>query len=405
MYNLIANCNNILQNLEKKKDDIHPVNYQLVKGEALALRAFLHFDLLRLFGHGNYRNRSAELSNRLTIPYVTTFNKEITPQATYAQVFEYLKKDLNEAIDLLWGENGENCSMTYTSDDESAAYFGPAEGTSSYFYTITDYDTKPRINYFGAKAILARVLMWEGTDEGYQQILDFLENEWIPAGDDDGMVCWDWMSNSRWTQAYVDRLMTQENIWQLSVSGLYDIVGQWFVLNKNTDRYNEFGLTKARFQEIFEYNTGNNSGLQDVRRSTLYSAKSTSYQILKLDQYEGENNYTYKNIIPLITTPELYYMAAEIYMEKGNLPKALECLNTVRQNRKITTDLEGLDAVQVKEEIIKEWRKEYIALGQLFFLYKRLGLDVVFETEMTDEQYVLPFPDAEIINGNREQDI
>lgn len=95
LYNLIANCNNILAKLEEHKSELNPINYQLVKGEALTLRAFFHFDLMRMFGFGNLRNR--DVSSKKAIPYVTTFSKEVTPQLSYSETFELLKKDLLEA--------------------------------------------------------------------------------------------------------------------------------------------------------------------------------------------------------------------------------------------------------------------------------------------------------------------
>lgn len=49
MYQSIANLNNMLINLEAKKSIFTGNNYNQFKGEGLALRAYLHFDLLRLF--------------------------------------------------------------------------------------------------------------------------------------------------------------------------------------------------------------------------------------------------------------------------------------------------------------------------------------------------------------------
>ena len=48
-YNTIANINNILQWLPGKKELFKPAEYDLIFAEATALRAFLHFDLLRLY--------------------------------------------------------------------------------------------------------------------------------------------------------------------------------------------------------------------------------------------------------------------------------------------------------------------------------------------------------------------
>src|SRR5690606_3015925 len=55
MYNNIANVNNVLINLE----NFSPENmryYNLYKGEALGLRAFMHFDLLRMYTENIQRN-------------------------------------------------------------------------------------------------------------------------------------------------------------------------------------------------------------------------------------------------------------------------------------------------------------------------------------------------------------
>ena len=394
LYNLIYRCNDIIENLEKRKNDVNPINYQMIKGEALALRAFFHFDLLRLFGHGDYRNRAAELSNKYTIPYVTNTNKEINKQATYAEVFSYLKKDLNDAAQLLWGKEGENCSLTKLGTEDLVA----AAGNTTGFYNCTDVDSKPRINYFAAKAILTRVLMWEGTDEGYQAILNFLEQEWIPASEE--YKAWNWISTSRLTATYVDRIMTEENFWHLHAAGLNDIIGEWFTY-RSTDPNNVFMLTPTVFKEIFEYNT---IGIGDGRANFQYAVGTgtSNYEILKLYQYDGITPFYYKNMIPMITTSELYYMAAEINLGKNN-EKALAYLNEVRRHRGLTTDLTGLDEAGIKNEILKEWKKEYIALGQLFFLYKRWNMEKIGNTTMSDEKYVLPFPENEILTGNREQ--
>lgn len=83
-YNAIANVNNILKNLETSSCVTPPV-YARIKGECLGLRAFLHFDLLRLFGWGDLKERP-EILSRLSIPYVTDYNKEITKQSTVKDV-------------------------------------------------------------------------------------------------------------------------------------------------------------------------------------------------------------------------------------------------------------------------------------------------------------------------------
>ena len=49
-YALILNCNKLLKNIQGRQALFTGHNYDIIRGEALALRAMLHFDMLRLFG-------------------------------------------------------------------------------------------------------------------------------------------------------------------------------------------------------------------------------------------------------------------------------------------------------------------------------------------------------------------
>ena len=78
MYEAVVNTNNVLTRLEKaSKSMFSDDNYNLIKGEALALRAYLHFDLLRMFGPSFKMDK-----DRKCIPYVKTVSKENTPYSS-----------------------------------------------------------------------------------------------------------------------------------------------------------------------------------------------------------------------------------------------------------------------------------------------------------------------------------
>ena len=65
-YAIIANCNKLLYYAEEQKEVLTGTNRELIMGETYALRAFLHFDLLRLFGPVYSVNKTGE-----AIPYNT----------------------------------------------------------------------------------------------------------------------------------------------------------------------------------------------------------------------------------------------------------------------------------------------------------------------------------------------
>ncbi|RQO66575.1 hypothetical protein DBR40_22095 [Pedobacter sp. KBW01] len=104
MYLAIANLDNLLINTEAKKDIFTGNNYNKVKGEALALRAYLHFDLLRLFA-------SADLQDQ-GIPYVTTINPNPTPAGTVEQTLNACLTDLNAADALLSSDDLTTSQIT-----------------------------------------------------------------------------------------------------------------------------------------------------------------------------------------------------------------------------------------------------------------------------------------------------
>ncbi len=142
MYEVIGYVNNILQNIEEKTpEDIR--YYNIYKGEALGLRAAVHFDLLRLFAVDI--NSSNQEALKRGIPYVSTYNYAITKFSSVEKVYEYILEDLLEAEKLL-------------KEDENLISFPRKEGGC--------YFTDARIthmNLYAVQAMLARVY-WQKKD-------------------------------------------------------------------------------------------------------------------------------------------------------------------------------------------------------------------------------------------------
>ena len=49
-YNVIANANAALAVIDEKESMMNPTNYSVINGEFLAIRAYMHFELMRLYG-------------------------------------------------------------------------------------------------------------------------------------------------------------------------------------------------------------------------------------------------------------------------------------------------------------------------------------------------------------------
>ena len=94
-YAVIACCNTIIEKCDENKAGLSPVWKGSIKGEALALRAMLHFDMLRLFGP-----LTSELDKE-SIPYQTNSDQTVTPLLSGSEV-----------IGLLWGGDKEKAAIT-----------------------------------------------------------------------------------------------------------------------------------------------------------------------------------------------------------------------------------------------------------------------------------------------------
>lgn len=96
-YTTIANLNNLITNLQSADRGMFAKdNYNVIYGEALGLRAFLHFDLLRLFAPSY-----ADDPDAAAIPYVFSFDNHITETSTVSETVEFILRDLEAAATLL----------------------------------------------------------------------------------------------------------------------------------------------------------------------------------------------------------------------------------------------------------------------------------------------------------------
>ena len=145
-YSLILNCNLLLENLETAGVAFTGENYKIMKGEALALRAMLHFDMLRLFGPVYSRNPQLP-----AIPYYKKYS--VTPNAVLpaSEVAAEIMHDLLEARILL-ASDPIRTSGTMTD--------APSDGTSTFMYY-----RNLRLNYYAVTALLARASLYFGENE------------------------------------------------------------------------------------------------------------------------------------------------------------------------------------------------------------------------------------------------
>lgn len=101
----------------------------------------------------------------------------------------------------------------------------------------------------------------------------------------------------------------------------------------------------------------------------------------------------------------MYLIAAECAVSRT---EAISYFNTLRHHRGFDagSDLSEIISEEIlRNEISKEYRKEFIGEGQWFFYCKRINRKELPNAivPFNENYYVLPLPDQEIEYGNRFQ--
>ena len=99
----------------------------------------------------------------------------------------------------------------------------------------------------------------------------------------------------------------------------------------------------------------------------------------------------------MLRMSEMCYILAECYYEKDPA-KAEQWLNYIRQSRGCRSSLPSTSTQkEFNNLILKDFRREFYGEGQLFFFYKRLGLDAIGTSSITVEfktKNVFPIPES-----------
>lgn len=365
MYNNISNVNSVLNAPLVDGANAYPAN--IYKGEALALRAMMHFDLMRLFAEQITVNPNAK-----GIPYATEFSLKTPDFETLAENYNHVLADLQEAERLLADE-------------------GEYENTTSFMA-----DRQIHLNLHAVRALMARVFLTKGDKE---KALEYAEKVIAQSGRQ-------LKTKTEVINDVAGVLSKKECLFGVYFSGFYTQVSAKL---QQTISYSSLDL-RGDFMEMYENGV---SGL-DFRTTAYFTSVdmggTAKYRLSKFtDIYDLQNNASARPAdliqgINMIRLPEMYYIAAECLLDK-DYPKALDYFNEVVTNRGLDA-LSGEGEETLTQEVINTERyKEMIGEGQTFFNMKRLNLSIPsYDNSVTyrpeDGIYVVPIPDSEYENRN-----
>ena len=340
-YTLIANLNKILENCEKRRGSVlSDEYYHIIKGEALALRALLHFDLFRLFGPVYEGNE-----NQTSIPYYSEFSLNVAPSLQAAEFMTNVITDLENALVEL--------------KDDPVIANGVSGKTGDTFLAYRNL----RMNYYAVEALLARASMYVGDTKRAEELSqDIIDKH-------DRSTHFPFITSQQITASEPDRVFSTEILFGLQ--------------NLNVD---------LLYSSLFDASRLKSESLLAPRSSIISSL------------YTNINDYRYRTslrtmqMIPMLRISEMYYIKAEIQLEKGLETDAMQTLTEFLKHR-------GVDSPSIltpQALLDDEYRKEFFGEGQLFFYYKRLNRSSIPNAtstsgtvSMNSATYVLPIPDGE----------
>lgn len=359
-YKQIRNLNVILKNIPEDTED---VAFKSVRGQALALRGYFHFMLARIYGP-TYVGNGAALS--VPINAATLSSKRNTVEEVYAQI----KKDLEDAVELLDGYS---------------------RGAS-----------RELIDKSVALAFLADVYLEMG-----------LYTDAAKAAHDarQGYVL---LTESQWKNGFYD-LTQNETMWGADINAeLTSFVASFFSHFDNTNTGYSEGGNISIDKRLYEAMSG-----QDFRKTTFLGASGGQFEGKTYDPYislkfrDLTSDRTAGDYIYLRSALMYYIEAEALARNPATESQARDVLYEITSQRDPSYTLSTQSGTNLIDEILLQKRIELWGEGFAYFDLKRLKQGVVrdypdtnhpnygkFNIPAGDNKFLFMIPQAEVDANN-----
>ncbi len=314
--------------------------------DAYALRALIHFDLVRVFAQ----------------PY------NFTTDASHTGI---VIKNVNAEV----GEPSPNPSSVKQVYDQIVADFDSSivfYGNSVPIYTAGNAKTWLSID--AAKAFLSKVCLYKGDwNRALQLATALIDSKVYPL-----------VSNAQYASSWSKKNISTESIFEIAYgTNVGGSLGDFFNPTISGSNYIQFATT-SDLLSMYDKN--------DIRmditmfKDTVFDNRPASFS----KKYYGTNDSA--NNIKVIRSSELYLIAAEAAAELGNLDEGANYLNTIRKRANptaITFTATSKDALI--DEVLNERRRELCFEGNLFFDIARRKKNLV-RIDCTSENASFNYP-------------
>lgn len=381
-FNNITNCNKMLKAIEEMGEDKFiegRSERNMIKGEATAMRALMHFELLRL-----YAPSPAQDVNGKYIPYVNTYPAKLNPPVPTSQVIEQIISDLENAQRLVAEndtlKNREGLSGELPTMLNGGGYVMP--GGSFFTYRMH------RLNYVAIRALLARVYLYAGNFAKAKEAAKYVYENFGPQG------------KNKWWKFTTEVNTTGANRYtKLADDILFASYDADLLANLSANYYSRYRLSPDADQWFPVTDRDYRAGYLSEVQSDIITEKgkvTEKWSESRSTIAEVKNQNT---IIPVIRLSEVYYIYSEALFKDGQVNDALNVLNQVRNARGKLTTFTQTDEESFYQELLAEYRREFLTEGQTFFAYKRLRRNLMRGTQVIpmDNRFTLPIPQQEQI--------
>lgn len=382
LYTVIAQANDMLRYMDQQGSEVIYSDKTLMrlKGEAMGIRAFCHFELLRIFGEVPTPDATIHVS----LPYAEIASENRVPAYDFQTYTSKVLQDLMEAETLL-----------EESDPVTEYTFAELNDPVKLNMESDDAFRRLKFNYWAVKALKARFYLYIGeTELAYSTAMEV-----INAKVHDEPVLELSIAEDIANKAYT---LPSETLLAMHV----------FELDKKTesvfqgDNALSAAETKDRLMEDVFHNESSDNRMQLFADQVMTGGGSRMLIVLKkylqddsglgLDGNQSvgaDDNFVTMQMVPLVRLAEMYLIAAEC---APDLAEANRIMRIYKGNRNIEHQ-DYISFASMESDILNQYQREFWGEGQMFYAYKRkMSEDIMWSTvPFAEKNYVVPLPDGE----------
>ena len=316
-YNAILNANNVINSSLAATEEVDQY-----RGEALALRALMYFELVKFFA-----KPYTVAPNSPGVPLVLTYDPFVKPaRNTVAEVYSQIEKDLKQAFQLMTLNKSSGYFTKYAVQALLARMYQFKADWPNALVTAQDVINNSGYSLLGLNQVLN---YWSGNTPRTDKLETLFEVVFDLVG----------------------------NIGNSSLAYFYDQNGGYGDALAAQALYNIYSPT-------------------DVRRALILTSSPTRGNVKVVNKYPNSSQPD-KDEVKVIRMSEVYLIAAEAAYQTSNEPLAKTYLNAVATRRDPNFTGYTSTGQALLNDILLERRKELAFEGHRYWDLARYNLDVV----------------------------